>query len=206
LIDTTACVIDSWHRLGFQGAAEITNTTWVTLNELYQYATDAISLLARSTGVFLTYDASIAVSSPTSTYALPAGHVFTESAWLAGGAQLRITPVADLFALDQAWSLTSGAPSRVSFDAAGPSNAVVYPIPNINGTLAQVMGSSPPTVTNAAPTVAAPSVLQDMVTYFILSGARGKESDSSMMEVAEHARDRVKMYLSIAQQYWGTGR
>jgi hypothetical protein len=184
----------------------MTNTTWVTIAECYQFADDAVRLLARSTGVFLTYDASIAVASPTSIYALPAGHVFTESAWLAGGAQLRITPVADLFALDQAWSLTSGTPSRVSFDAAGPTNAVIYPIPNINGTLAQVMAAQPPTVTNAAPTVALPSVLQDFLTFGMLAGARSKESDSAMPEVAEHCRERMRMYLAIAQSYWGNGR
>jgi hypothetical protein len=210
LIDTANCVADSWHRLGFQDAAEITSTSWVTSDELYQYADDAVKYLARTTALFLTYDSSIAVRPFASTYALPASHVFTQTAWLnnstGSNQQLRITSAADLWALDQAWPQTNGPPTRVSFDAAGATNAVVYPAPTVAATLWQVMGLVPPAITSGNTMLELPAPVQDYLTCAVIAGARSKESDSAMPEVAAHLAERMRLYEAVFQQLWGTGR
>jgi hypothetical protein len=206
VVNVQNCLSDCWFRLGFQNAGDMATSPWLATTEPYQFADDALKRLARMTGAFMTYDSSIAITAPTNVYAQPAGWVLTASAWLVGGSQLRITPVATLFALDQAWNTTYGAPARVSFDAAGAGNAVLYPVPNINGTLGQVMAVLPPTVTSGAPSIALSPVAQDYFTYAMIAGARGKESDSAMPEVAEHMYERMQAYEKIFTQLWGEGR
>jgi hypothetical protein len=210
MVNTANCVADSWHRLGFQNAAEITSTSWVTSDELFQYADDAAKRLARTTALFLTYDASIGANVGQATYALPAGFVFSESAWLNYGAstqQLRPTSAAELWALDQAWPATNGYTTRISFDAADANHAVLYPIPAAGGaTLAQIIGVVPPTITSGASTLAVPEVVQDFVTCALIAGARSKESDSAMPEVSAHLAERMAMLEKVFQAYWGTGR
>jgi hypothetical protein len=210
MIDIANCLADSWHRLGFQDAADMAAATWLTPDELYQYADDAAKLLARTTALFLTYDASIGANVGQSTYALPAGHVFTESAWLNYGVstqQLRPTSAAELWALDATWPATNGYTTRISFDAADVGHAVLYPIPAAGGALlAQVMGVVPPTITSAASGLQVPEVVQDYVSMGMVAGARSKESDSAMPEVAAHLAERMKMLDAVFQSYWGTGR
>ena len=73
---------DLWFRLGFLSQADMVAANWLTVAELYQYADDAAQSLASATALFLTYDNSIGVRAGTAAYPLPAGHIFTESAWL----------------------------------------------------------------------------------------------------------------------------
>ena len=171
---------------------------WVTLNELYQFADDAAKALARSTSLFLVYDASIDVTAATPIYALPPGWVWSESAWLAYAAGpvqlLRLSTVGQLFALDAQWSAASGNPLRLSLDAAGVGNGVLYPAPVAPATLAGVLGLCPPAVGASSSALPLSPVLQDYFTYLMLGGARGKESDSQMADVADHCRERAKLY------------
>jgi hypothetical protein len=213
MIDVANCVADSWFRLGFESAADMAAAAWLAPSEPYQFADDAVKRLARTTALFLTYDASIAVTPPTSTYALPAPRAFTESAWLnyGGGSnpiqQLRPTSTADLWALDAGWVNAGGSPARISFDAAGPSNAVLYPAPGAGAaTLWQIMGLVPPTIASGASTLQVPAVVADYITCAIIAGARSKESDSAMPEVAAHLGERMRLYEAVFQSYWGTGR
>lgn len=198
------CVADVWFRLGFQSAAELAaGGAWVTPAELNRFADDAVKRLARKTALFLTYDASVTIGAFTALCTLPASQVFTESAWIAGGSQLRITPVAVLFALDQAYSLSSGTPTRVSFDAAGVKAAVLYPTPTGGGTLAQIMQSLP---ADSASTLPVSAVLQDYFSNAMIAGGRAKESDNAMPEVSAHLDERAKMYETVFAHLFGGGR
>jgi hypothetical protein len=203
-VNLTDCIADCWFRLGFQSAAELAATgAWVTVAELNRFADDAVKHLSRMTALFLTYDNSITIVGLTAAYALPAPHVYTESAWIDGAQQLRITGVATLFALDQAYGLTLGPPKRVSFDAAGAGFAVLYPVPTGGGTLAQIMLALP---ADSASTLPVPLVLQDYFSDAMIAGGRSKESDNAMPEVSEHLKERLKMYETVFRQYWGPGR
>jgi hypothetical protein len=203
-VNLSDCIADVWFRLGFQNAAELAASgAWVTVAELNRFADDAVKYLARLTALFLTYDNSITISGATAIYALPAGQMYAESAWIGGGQQLRITSVASLFALDQAYSATSGPPTRVSFDAAGADFLVLYPVPTGGGTLAQIMQALP---ADSASTLPVSLVLQDYFSDAMIAGGRSKESDNSMAEVADHLHERMKMYETVFQHLWGPGR
>jgi hypothetical protein len=207
--DVANCLADLWFRMGFLDANDANvDDRWVTVDELYEFGDEAVKALARSSLVFLTYDTSIAVTPPTATYALPAGHVLTEGAWLLYAGQplqlLRLTSVGQLFALDSEWSATQGNPTRLSLDAAGVPNCVLYPVPTASATLAQVMQALPPDVIAGASSLPLSPVLQDAFTYACLGAARGKESDSRMDEIAAHCKERVDLYAKVAAHLWGS--
>jgi hypothetical protein len=208
--DIAASIADIWFRLGFQSGADMAvPDRWVTIAELYQFGDDAAKLLARVSSLFLTLDSSVSVLAATPLYEMPSGHVFTLTAWLTAlsGAQqqLRLSSAGQLWALDGAWPLTSGAPLRLSLDAGGVGTGTLYPNPVANAVLNQVLEVCPATVAAGASTLPISPVLQDCFTYFLLAGARGKESDSSMPEMAAHFQQRCALYEAVIDHLWGTG-
>jgi len=206
-LDAAQSLPDVWFRLGFSSNADMTAaTSWLTSAELYQWADDAVKVLARNTAVFLDYNAATAVTATDSTYALPAGHIFTESAWLIYPTRvqgLRLTTAQELFALDSVWPNTAGGPKRLSLDAADAQTGMLYPEPNQDSTLALVSEICPATVAAGASTIPCSAVLQDWISYAMIAGALSKESDSARREIAAHAQKRVDLYASIARQLWG---
>ena len=208
-MDVANSVSDVTYRLGFVNAGEITSTSWVTPTELYQFADEAAKKLARDTGAFVTYDASIAISAPTAAYALPSSHVFTLMAaaiYVNGTIQiLRMTAVRDLWALDANWQTTAANPVRASLDAGAVGTITLYPAPVSNATLGQVLEEFPATIASGSSTVSLPAVLQDMFTYEILRGARAKESPNAMPEMAAHFGERARLYGQICDHLFGPG-
>jgi len=201
---------DLWFRLGFKDQADLIAANWLTFAELYQYADDAVKFLARTTSLFLTYDASIAVIAGTPAYALPARHIFTEGAWLvyAGAAiqLLRLSSAGQLFALDAIWGTKTGAPTRLSLDAGDAVSCVLYPNPTANATLAQVIEQSPVDVNAGASALPLSPVLESYFSTWMLAGALSKESDSARPEVASHLQERLKLMDAVIKSLWGGGR
>lgn len=208
-LDVTLAFLDVIYRLGFTGLADVVSTAWVTRAELYQFGDDAAKGLSYSAGVFITYDGTVAIVGGTALYTLPAALVYVVAAALVYASDvqlLRITSVGELWALDALWSTATGSPTRASLDAGGPGTATLYPQPLAAATLGLVCQEYPATVTAAASTLPLPSVMQDYFSYAMLAGARGKESDAAMPEMAGHARERMKLYEAIAQDLWGRGQ
>ena len=181
--------------------------SWLITSELYQWADDAFKALARTSSVFLAYDASVNVTPGDATYALPTRHIFTESAWLiyASGRVQFLRPVGaqELFALDARWPVKQGPPKRISLDAGNVQTAVLYPSPTLAATFAQVLEVYPPDIVSGASTVAASPIWQDAICYAIIGGALSRESDSARREVAAHAQKRFSTYVEIARKLWG---
>ena len=119
---------------------------------------------------------------------------------------LRITPVRELWDLDATYPTTAGAPKRASFDAGAVGQILLYPIPNVDGTLLQVYQEYQPAITAAAPDVTLPSILGDLFSYRMLQGARLKESDARMDEMAAHYGERCALYEAIAKHLYGSGQ
>jgi hypothetical protein len=116
-LDCANAVADAVYRLGLQNLAELqAGNAYVTEAELYQWADEAAKRLSYDVGLFVVYDTSITVSPGTAVYQLPASHVFTLMAALAGQL-LRPTAVGALWALDANWPTTSGNARRCSMDA-----------------------------------------------------------------------------------------
>lgn len=210
MLDVLNSFLDVIYRLGLADGSELTSSSWVTEAELFRLADDAAERLSREVGLFVTYDNSIGVSAATATYQLPASHVFTIAAALllnGGSIQiLRLTTQEELFALDSAWNQASGPPKRLSLDAAAVGTATLYPNPAAGGFLAQVLAEHPDPVTQAVSTLPLPTVLGDYFSYQMLAGARGKESESAMPEMAAHFRERCRMYEAVMAHLFGPGQ
>jgi hypothetical protein len=182
---------------------------WTTLDDWYEYADEAVKRLTYALGLFRKYDASVAIAAGTARYTLPSEHAFTVLAWLAyAGApvqMLRLSNVAQLFALDANWGVKTGAPTRLSLDAGGTGTATLYPVPVVNATLAQVEQYLPHTVAAGASDVPISPVCQDYLSYFMLATALAKESDHAKPEVAAHCAERCRLMEEIFRTYWGGG-
>ena len=202
--DVQISLNDVVYRLGFASMADFTQAgSWVTGDELFEWADEAIKHLAYTASVFVTFDNSVSVSAGNSLYVLPSNHVFTLAAWL-GGANLRITRQADLYALDADWPAVSGPPTRCSLDAGRVGTLTLYPNPTAGGTLSQVTQEFPAaTVASGATTVPLPLIFQDYLSYAMLRGARMKESDSRDLAMADHYDQRLKLYEQLFEHLYG---
>lgn len=208
--DVANSLADIWFRLGFLSPDDMNvDDRWVTIAELYQFGDDAAKRLAFALGLFMQYDASVAVTAGTAQYALPTGHTLTVLAWLVYAGLplqlLRLSTVGQLFALDANWPTTTGNPVRLSLDAGGVGTATLYPVPLSNATLAQVLQAYPADVLAGASSLPLSPVLQDYFSYCLLSAARGKESDQAMPEMAKHFGERCKLYEQVMEHLWGPG-
>jgi hypothetical protein len=205
-LDVRNALLDAVYRLGLQDLTDlVASGCWVTVAELYQWADEAAKQLSYKAGVFVVNDSSITVVAGTAAYSLPATHVFTVAAWL-GTTPLRVTPVRELWALDATWPASTGPASRVSIDAGCVGTITVYPKPTAGGTLSQVCQEFPSAIVEGSTTVALPRVLEDYFTYAMLAGARGKESDAAMPEMAKHFRERMGLYEQVMEHLWGPGQ
>ena len=209
--DVANALSDAWYRLGFLSAAELaTAGMWVSVAELYQFADDEAKKVAYESGVFLVYDESITAVPGAAVYELPASHIYTVMAALISGAGvpqlLRLTPVRDLWALDGNWPTTTGNSVRCSLDAGQVGTLTLYPSPVAGGTLAQICQEFPPTVAVGSTTMALPSVLIDLFSYAMLAGARGKESEGQMADMAAHYQQRVDLYEALVSHLFGPGQ
>ena len=212
MVDALNSLNDAIYRLGFQSLADCTANGYVSPAELYQFADDAAKHLSYQVGIFTGLDTSIPVTAGVGVYSLPANHVFTLLAWVApqagvGGSNqlLRSTPVGNLFALDNTWATTAGESNRYSLDAGSVGTITLYPLPINSGVLNQICQEYPATVAAGASQLALPSVLQDYLTMAMICGARGKESDSAMPEIASHMKQRLDLMDALIAHLWGPG-
>jgi hypothetical protein len=82
----------------------------------------------------------------------------------------------------------------------------LYPNPTEADTLSQVCEEYPPTIASGSSTVALPVPLQDFLSYAMLAGARLKESDARMEDMAEHFSERCALYEQVIQHLYGVGQ
>jgi hypothetical protein len=201
---------DLWFRTGFLSQADMLAANWLTVAELYQYADDAAQSLARATALFLTHDASVAVTAGTAVYTLPAGHIFTESAWLVDTSStvqlLRLTGDGQLFALDGRWATKTGTPTRLSLDAVNARTAALYPAPVANATLNLIAEIAPPAVAAGSSVLPVSDVLEMYFSTAIVAGVLARESDHAKPEVAAHLVERLKLLDEVVKSLWGSGR
>lgn len=175
--------------------------------ELYQWFDEATQRLARSAGVFVARDTSIAVSSGQGSYDLPSEQVSTIQADLEG-VVLRPRTVQELEALDSDWPAATGPPSPSSYtqNVLGLGVLALYPAPgpDDNGnTLGLVIHVAPSTVSASNALLSAPSVLQDYFGFYALAEARARESKGAMPEVADWLRSVTGLYEQAIEGYWG---
>jgi len=211
MIDASVCLAAAVYRLGFGAQSEISAAnSWVTETELYQWGDEAVKRLSREISLFINYSTSTMTQAYLATYTLSPRHVYTLLAAVVTTSEsqiLRPTTVRELYALDAAWPSTPGFPRRASLDAGPVGTITLYPLPTAAGyTVAQLEQEIPDDVSAAAPQVAVPAVLEPYVTYAMLAGARGKESEAAMPEMSDHFRQRLSLYEQVMRHLWGGGQ
>lgn len=192
------------------GASSLADLDWCTESELYQWADEAAKRLSHRVGVFVTRDTSISLAAGTATYSTPTGHVDSihVSVLPASGSPLKLFPssVEELASLDSTWPTTTGPVTRYSMDAAGIGTITVYSIPTTTGTLAVIYHEFLPQIQAGNSAVPVCSPVSDYFQYAMLAGARRKESDHTMLDMADHFEKRVEMYEQVLEHYFGRGQ
>ena len=202
-VDLANTILDILPTLGASGLSDL---DWCTQAELYQWADEAAKRLSHRVGVFVERDTSTALVSGTATYPTPTGHVDTIHASVLPSVKLLPSSVQELAALDATWSKTAGPVTRYSMDAAGIGTITVYQIPTAAGTLAVIFHKFIPQIQAGASAIPVCSPVADYFAYAMLAGARRKESDHTMLDMADHFDKRVDMYEQILTHYFGEGQ
>jgi hypothetical protein len=114
--------------------------------------------------------------------------------------------VQELAALDATWPASTGPITRYSMDASGIGTITVYKIPTATGVLAIIYHQFLPQIQSGASAIPVCSPVADYFGYTMLAGARRKESDQTMTDMADHFDQRVAMYEKVFAHYFGEGQ
>jgi hypothetical protein len=200
MVSVLGLILDLLPALNAVSAAS-SDLMWWTSDELYQFADEAVKLLARTAAVFAAADF-VATSAGVAEYALPSGALWMIQASVNGNA-IRPSTVREIEALDPNWQTTPGAAGRWIQDI-GLGQVRLYPVPVGIGTLERVCHIERTAISAGNPTLTgAPLPFGGFVLHAMLAAARGKEGDAQMPDVAAHANARVSLYLSVFASYWG---
>ncbi len=201
-INTALAVGDLWAPLNARGPAD---AIFWTEDELYKWIDEAVQRFARKHGSFVVYDSTVTAATGTANYPLPASHVRTYQADLAGKI-LRARNVQEMQALDSRWTTATPAePKAFLEDTQGLTQITLAPPPSVAFNAAAVgltMAQLPATVSKATAILAAPPVLREYFTFYALAEARLKESNASMDEVGKWLLSVVDLIDQAAAVLW----
>jgi hypothetical protein len=206
VINLGQVLVDMYPQLGASGPNDL--IFWNS-DELYRFIVEALAHLARTAGVFVTRDTSIVTVLNTGSYSLPANHIATIQADLAGTV-LRPRTVHELEALDATWPVTvstANSPTN-SFaqDTQGLQLITVYPMPGTtdqNKHLNLLEHVLPATVSASNAFLAAPTCIREYFTFKALAAARAKETKAAMPEVAGWFGKLAGLMEQAMVGYWG---
>jgi hypothetical protein len=188
------------------GATSLADLDWCTQAELFQWADEAAKRLSHRIGVFVARDTSTKLTAGTAVYPTPTGHVDTIHVTVVPTTKLLPSSVQELASLDSTWPATSGPATRYSMDGGGNGTILVYAIPTAAGVLAVIMHEYLPQIQAGASAIPVCSPVADYFGYTMLAGARRKESDHTMADMADHFDQRVEMYEKVLTHYFGEGQ
>jgi len=201
-INTALVVEDLWAPLNARGPQD---AIFWTAAELYQWIDEAKARFARKHGAFVVYDQSLATAAADADYDLPAGHILTIQADVAGKV-LRARNVQEMEALDAAWPVATAAePKAFLQDTKGVTQITLAPAPSVpyaSLAIGLAMAELPAAITQANAILAAPPALREYFTFYALAEARAKESQASMDEVAEWLRSIISLIDQVAEGLW----
>jgi len=202
-IDTTQVVTELLPSLHSDSRA---NLTFWSEADLIQWMDESVKRLSRKTMTFVERDASIVTAGGTATYPLPTRevvplHVSYDSV------PLRPAAMIEMEARDPAFQVTEGTPDHWYADRLGMATVGLAPVPNDAKTLAVIGIMLPPELDagKSNTLLQAPAPLKGYLAFSVLASAYGREGESEMPDLAQHARARVQMYEDILTQYYGRG-
>ncbi len=173
-------------------------------SDIYEWFDEAAKNMARKIGAFVNYDTSITIAEGTNAYTLPATHINTVEADIAG-LVLKPRNIQELEALDASWPTTEDPVDSFIEDQVGMDTFTTYPIPDASDdgkTLGLVMQAVPADITTSNAFVGAPGVLREYFTFSAIAEARAKESPAQMKEIAQWLRGVVDMMDQTLSGIW----
>ena len=170
--------------------------------EILDYVNDSLMELLRLTGVNVEHDDSADTVQDQAAYATPT-RTFDVLEISKGGEKMRPSSNAELAALDDAWTLTSGAARRWT-EGRGANEYILYPIPDTGGDeLSLLVHRWLTDVSRGSPYIQIPDVLQDYMFHRAVADARRKESIAAMPEAASFSDNVAKLIADAGTRYWG---
>ncbi len=129
------------------------------------------------------------------------------SAIISAPVPLRPSNQMELEARDPAFATTAGAPNHWYEDLVGLRTIGVAPVPVAAVALPLIYSAWPQEVDVAKSNilVQAPAPVKGYLAFSVLAQAYGRESESEMPDVAQHAAARVAFYEEIFTRYYGPG-
>jgi hypothetical protein len=186
------------------GAGSFGDLDWCTQAELYNFADEAARRLAAKASVWVNRYGNQTVNPGTQPAPAPADMIDAiHISW--NGASLRPASALDLESYDSGWQTAAGVPARFSVDA-GLGQIFLYPAVQTTGTMAAIYHQVQPQIESGATAVRAPGVFWDYFAAAMIAGARRKESEQAMPEMADHLEQRMVLFLQIAEAYWGSAQ
>jgi hypothetical protein len=164
-----------------------------TEDELYSYMDEACQRLGRF-AMFVARDTSTEVESDSRTYALPGACRSVVEISL-DGRVLRPAAVEHLEARSRTWTTDTGTVELYTLAA---KVVTLWRTPITSGTLSVIYYTWP-----FAQSHRMPLAVGDCFTWAVLEDARSKAGDGQAMDIAEQAKERVRLYESVFTQYWG---
>lgn len=183
-------------------AANMSELEFWTETELYQWADEAAGRLAREVGCFVEFE-EFPYAAGNAVYDLPERHLST--IWVAA-AQFGLTPTTayELDCLNAQWpNVNLPFADRWLQDGEGVGKIRFYPNPTLDGDASIVFHRTPETIDADNTDLLAPLPVAEFLSWSTLSEARMKESDGAMPEAAKAFGEMAKLWLSIADHYWG---
>jgi hypothetical protein len=185
-------------------AAAFNDLVFWSKADLYQYADECIRDFSRNVaGQILT---TLQFLGYGSTYncdpaVLSVIHVSIDSR------SLRTTNGLVQSVLSDTWATDAG-PQVTHYlrDECGPTQIRVVPLPVYTSgfePLRITQHVQAPTVSEASPNLAWPSILGDYIGWKVLAAARRADTEGSMPEISQAANKMASIMESIARAYWG---
>lgn len=191
---------DLWPSLNANGPAD---AIFWTEAQIYQWLDEAAKRLARKSSGFVRRYTALTAASSTANYSLPADHVVTLQADLAGTV-LKARNIQEMEALSGTWPTDSGTPKAFLEDTQGVKQLTLSPIPTTTGTIGLFERYTPATVNAANAILEVPGCLREYFTFYALSEARGtKESNAPMLEISQWMTGLCGQIEQLAATYWG---
>jgi hypothetical protein len=187
-------------------SSSFANLTFWTKGDLIQFMDEAAKRLARACMMFVERDTSNTTVNATATYALPTRHLATIHASF-GTAPLRPATTIEMESRDPAFQTAPGTPDHWYEDTLGTGTIGLTPVPTTAVTLPLVCSMYPPDldVAQVNTLLQAPAPVSGYLTFSILAGAYGRESETEQPDLAKHCQARCSLYEQLFMHYYGPG-
>lgn len=186
-------------------ASDVSNLTYWTEAELYQYAEEAFHDIGGKFLLIAEFDGTTALIADQGMYPVPFLHIATIFVSTNGEA-LRSSSVKEMEALDTDWEqAASGAVTRWIGNFLGMNFIRTYPAPDAPGTLELIFHKHPPDLTPSATQISVPKPVADYLAVKALQAARARQSDAQMLDASAAFGMLGTIYEQAIEAYWGQG-